>query len=294
MAKSKFYTLMLEFEEGGTIKPIPWSKEHLALDSIVFVINEDSQAVYVWIGKKNSLVKRRTALRQGDSLKGHGFQIGKSVVGRGVTQIFEIDDRKVGSDPEATKNNEKFMALFEQPFQVAMGEVVVLGAEGETVEEEEIPVPTPKPVAVAKSRLTVKVAPPPLEEEILPAEEEIATDEEPTEISEKMATPALAKAPHAASKLKTPMVKATESVPPADNGLLKMGLVILSILTQVPDVYISRKKGETFEVESAEGVICRFKQEGDEVQFTEDSFERLDASKKKAIQEWYLTKVKEL
>ena len=197
MAKSKSYSLMLEFQEGGTITPIPWSKEHLLPDNIVFVINEDSQAVYTWVGKKNNLVKRRTALRQGDSLKGHGFQVGKIIVGRGVTQILEIDERKVGNDPEVTRNHEKFMVLFDQPFEAAMEEVIVLGEGGNSNEQEEILAPTrrvetpmkPAPSLTSKAaaiqKLTVKEKVVPPEEEESLGDENLSGDEEIPEIQER-------------------------------------------------------------------------------------------------------------
>jgi len=314
MAKSKSYTLMLLFEEGGTVKPLPWSKDHLQPDCIIFVINEDSQTVFQWIGKRNSLVRRRTALRYSDSLKGHGYQVGKSLIGRGVTQMLEIDDKKVGADPETTKNNEKFLALFDQPFQNAMDEVVVLGAGEAAGEFEEVPAsrpkpavkpvpkpavkPVPKPAAKPVPKPAVKpvpkpvtkpvVRPAPVPDEEIPAEEEYPSEGEISEAEEPAAKPRLS-----SPKLQAPPVEVAEETG-SDKGLLKLGLVILSVVSQVPDVYVSKKRDGSYEVESMDGVLCSFKQDGDDVIFTEDSFERLDPAKKKAVKDWYISKVQSL
>src|SRR5271157_4237437 len=254
MAKSKSYTLMLLFEEGGTVKPLPWSKDHLQPDCIIFVINEDSQTVFQWIGKRNSLVWRRTALRYSDSLKGHGYQVGKSLIGRGVTQMLEIDDKKVGGDPETTKNNEKFLALFDQPFQNAMDEVVVLGAGEAAGEFEEVPASRPKPAVKPVPKPAVKpvpkpvtkpvVRPAPVPDEEIPAEEEYPSEGEISEAEEPAAKPRLS-----SPKLQAPPVEVAEETG-SDKGLLKLGLVILSVVSQVPDVYVSKKRDGSYEVES--------------------------------------------
>jgi hypothetical protein len=308
MAKSKSYTLMLLFEEGGTVKPLPWSKDHLQPDSIIFVINEDTQTVYQWIGKRNSLVRRRTALRYSDSLKGHGYQVGKSLIGRGVTKMVEIDEKKVGGDPETSKNNDKFIALFDQPFVNAMEEVVVLGESGEG-EEIAAPAPrpatkpapkpaakpaakaAPKPAAKPAVKPTSKPTPKPVSRPTPPVEE--GGEEYPSE-SDNGGEEEIVESPRlAAPKLKAPVVEAVEDGP-ADKGTLKLGLVILSVVSQVPDVYVSRKRDGSYEIESMDGVLCSFKQDGDDIVFTADSFERLDGAKKKTVKDWYLSKTQEL
>ncbi len=319
---------MLEFSEGGTTTPLPWSKDHLKPDSIIFVIDENTGILWFWIGKANSLVKRRTAMRQADSLKGHGYQIGKNLYGRGINSIIEIDDRKVGREEENTKNSKRFRELFDQPFYVAAEQVVVLGSSAGPAPEPAF-APTPKPTIVATPGPAPTPAPVPS-----PVVKHVATPvatptPAPRVTPTPVATPAPVQAPvpaffsqpsHAAPAPVEPVVpslptvepsvtKARLEVPkivmhaaaptevlstPLDKGLLKMGLVVMAVITQQPDVYVSKKADGTIEIEAMDGSICKFKQAGDNVQFTPDSFSKIDPAKAKAIQDWFLSHSKSI
>ncbi len=329
MSGLKSYTLMLEFSEGGTTTPLPWSKDALKPDSIIFVIDENTGLLWFWIGKANSLVKRRTAMRQADSLKGHGYQIGKNLYGRGIHTIIEIDDRKVGREEENTKNSKKFLELFTQPFYVAAEQVVVLGsstpAEGipapaprptPTVAPGPAPAPVPVPSPVMKSVATPaagfppvpKVSPAPVATPApapvsapMPAFFSQPQPASPPPVAEPVAPelpvvePSLSKPRLVVPKIVIPAAAPTE-IPsaPLDKGLLKMGLVVMAVTTQQPDVYVSKKTDGTFEIEAMDGIICKFKQAGDNVQFTTDSFSKIDPAKAKAIQEWFLAHSKNI
>ncbi len=325
MSGLKSYTLMLEFSEGGTTTLLTWSKDTLKPDSIIFVIDENTGILWFWIGKANSLVKRRTAMRQADSLKGHGYQIGKNLYGRGIHTIIEIDDRKVGREEENTKSSKKFLELFDQPFYVAAEQVVVLGSSACPATEPAF-APTPKPTKPA----TPGPAPPPAPVPS-PVMKPVATPVAaptpvpkvtPTPVATSAPVPAFFSQPSATASSPVPqpvvpvlptvehsMTKARLEVPkilisagaptevppsPLDKGLLKMGLVVIAVITQQPDVYVSKKTDGTYEIESMDGMICKFKQAGDNVQFTPDSFTKIAPAKAKAIQEWFLSHSKSI
>jgi len=309
---------MLEFSEGGTTTPLAWSKDALKPDSIIFVIDENSSVLWFWIGKTNSLVKRRTAMRQADSLKGHGYQVGKNLIGRGVNTIVEIDDRKVGREEEMTKNSKKFLELFNQSFHTVMEQVVVLGSSSGPTSElvtaaaprakpASTPTPPSTPASVNGRPPVLKVSPslvatpapvPEPESELEPEPEpEPITAPEVTEPADSEFSPP--EPSETKSRLEAPKVEfhaepAEAQAIAIDKGLLKMGLTVMAILTQVPDVYLSKKADGTCEIESMDGVICRFKQKGNDVQFTPDSFSKLDPVKAKAVQEWFFSRAKSI
>ena len=104
---SRTFFLMFLVEDGGISNPVRWSADSLKSENIVMVLDEENMAVWLWYGSKRGLVSKRTALRQAQSLKGHGYGIGKSIVGRGLEVIYEIDERKIGRDPETDELNTK-------------------------------------------------------------------------------------------------------------------------------------------------------------------------------------------
>ena len=91
---------MFHVKDGGVSDPVKWSKENLQPDRSIIVLDESTSSLYLWHGQKQGLVQRRTALRQAQSLKGHGYTVGKSIIGRDTKEIIEIDSRKVGRVPE--------------------------------------------------------------------------------------------------------------------------------------------------------------------------------------------------
>jgi len=161
---SRTFFLMFLVEDGGISNPVQWSTDSLKSENIVMVLDEENMAVWLWYGSKRGLVSKRTALRQAQSLKGHGYTIGKSIVGRGLEVIYEIDERKIGRVPETDELNKKFMDLVSRTMHDAGGYVVTSSAgaeakfEGAKPIEMEIvqpkapaamdPQPSPAPVAI--------------------------------------------------------------------------------------------------------------------------------------------------
>jgi len=111
------YALMFDVKEGGVSEPIKWGKENLSSDRNIIILDEGSSSLYLWHGAKQGLVARRTALRQAESLKGHGYTIGKSIIGRDIRDLKEIDQRKVGRDPETDKMNEELQIVLNSEYK---------------------------------------------------------------------------------------------------------------------------------------------------------------------------------
>jgi hypothetical protein len=138
--------MMFNVADGGISEPIDWDISNLKPNNSIIVMDEENLRVWLWHGKARLLVPKRTALRQAQSLKGHGWQAGNAIVGRGIGDIVEIDDRKVGHDPETTKWNEKFLEIIKRPYK-HIGDHVFVIADGT---ESSVPLPPPKPVEVKK------------------------------------------------------------------------------------------------------------------------------------------------
>jgi hypothetical protein len=287
----------LEFSvsEDGVCTEVNWSKEHFTDDSIILIIEELNNTVWLYYGKRNGLVKRRKALRQAESLRGHGFQVGKSIIGRQLEQIKEIDARMLERVPEVKKDYDDLVALFDLPFRLVEGECVALNESGSSGMESHpapkaapkpapkpalaskplaapkpVPAPAPKPAAAPKP--APKPAPAPEPEEGSAADE-YAGAEEGTE----------APAPGAEHFQTSPEVKlqAKESITKEDE--VKAGSLIMALLREFADVYIN-KKGNHFKIESLEGPICDFTIEDGAIKFSKVSFTGMDSGIKKRIQ----------
>lgn len=100
--------LMFEALEGGVIKPVKWNKSNFAPDTSIIILDEASLTVWLWHGQRQGLVARRTALRQAESLKGHGYTVGELIIGRDIKTLKEIDQRQVGRNPAMDKLYEEF------------------------------------------------------------------------------------------------------------------------------------------------------------------------------------------
>ncbi len=151
------YAIMFLVKEGGTIEPVKYDIESLQAESSIILLEESTPAIFLWHGKKQGLVARRIALRQAEALKGHGYIIGDTIIGRGVKTVKEIDPRKIGKDPETDKINEEFQKILNRKYK-SLGDFVAVFEtnESEIVKMEsqvnllpEIK-PAPKDIAIAK------------------------------------------------------------------------------------------------------------------------------------------------
>ncbi|MFX0103185.1 MAG: hypothetical protein ACFFCS_26710 [Candidatus Hodarchaeota archaeon] len=239
---SQTFAIQFDVEEDGTCIQIPWSPDNFTDDKIILVLEEWNQLVWLYYGSKNGLVKKRKALRQAESLRGHGYTVGKTIIGRHLTAIKEIDGRKIERVPETKADYEKLLSIYEKPFRIVDGECVALGESGFDV----APAPAPAPAAV-------------------PA-------------------PAPAPAPTATKLFETSTetkLQKSDSMEKSDE--IKAGNLIMAILRDFSDVYIS-KKGNHLKIESLDGAICELTITDGKIKFSSDSFKELDPELKKKIQ----------
>lgn len=269
---------MFKVEEGGVSTPIKWGKENLISDSSIIVLDEENLKLWLWHGKRQNLVSRRVALRQAEALKGHGYQIGKSILGRDIKQLIEIDERKIGRDPETDVVNEELQKLLDREYQEIGDNIISFSIVDKEKPPEEIPKPTPAVPSVS----IPEVKPVKTEEKIISP----ATEYEPKKEIPKTVTPEpkipIEEPPKTVKEEPTPS-KETPTISDA-----RIGFVLISILEEFNDVWASKKDDGSIAVEIMDGPVCEFQIEGTVIKFSTNSFKGIDPEKKKAIQERFV------
>jgi hypothetical protein len=156
MSQGKSFFMMFDVLTGGILEPIEFDGDALTPNRSIIVMDEENLRVWLWHGKMQGLVSRRTALRQAQSLKGHGYQAGNAIVGRGLSEIVEIDSRKIGRDPETTEINEGLMEILKGSFQGIGDLVYIRGASGEKTIHAKKPGEEPKKDEEVESKTPVE------------------------------------------------------------------------------------------------------------------------------------------
>ncbi|MFX1344478.1 MAG: hypothetical protein ACFFAI_05185 [Promethearchaeota archaeon] len=296
------FALMFDARPGGEIVPVKWGKDNFLPDTSLIILDEGSESLYLWHGVQQGLVARRTALRQAESLKGHGYTVGKSIIGRDIKILKEIDARKVGKVPEDTQLNEELQTLLDRKFTELDNFIVTFQAGVE------------KPAAVTSKVESKAVTTPTVSKPTTtPATSKPVTT--PT-ISKPVTTPAASKpvVTPAISKPETSTVKSasvaseydeaeplpsikqdTKPIPAiqvskaslATNA--KISFVFSAILEHFDDIWISKKNDGSYSVEEMDGPICTFHlKEGNKINFSANSFSRIDPKIKTAIQKKFI------
>jgi len=271
---------MFKVEEGGVSTPIKWGKENLISDSSIIVLDEENLKLWLWHGKKQNLVSRRVALRQAESLKGHGFQIGKSILGRDIKTLIEIDERKIGRDPETDAVNEEFQKLLNREYQEISDNIISFTLKP----PEEVPKPTPTAPASTIPEEKPKVEPVPEPKVAIPEEKVISSASE-YEYKEEIPKPREPELKIPADISPEPEKK--EPTPPQISISIsdaRIGFVLISILEEFNDVWASKKEDGSIAAEIMDGPVCEFKIEGASIKFSTNSFKGIDPLKKIAIQ----------
>lgn len=271
---------MFNVLEGGVIEPINWSKANFLPETSIIVLDEGSESVYLWHGVKQGLVARRTALRQAESLKGHGYTVGKSILGRDIKNLKEIDARKVGKVPEDTKMNEDLQQILDQKF-TELDNCIVTFQEGVI-----------KPV-IAAIKKEPKVEPKPTPTPAAPKPVKSTT----TPVVSKPITPVTVKETGSEYEVAEPMpsikteTKPTPSIKVSTTDLLtdaKVSFVFSAILEHYDDIWISKKPDGSFAVEQMDGPICQFSIKASKLNFTASSFSGVNPGVKTAIQKKFI------
>ncbi|RLI64933.1 MAG: hypothetical protein DRO88_05925 [Promethearchaeia archaeon] len=253
---------MFNVGSGGIVEPIEFNKANLTPERSIIIMDEEAQTVWLWHGKLRGLVARRTALRQAESLKGHGYQAGNAIIGRDLNKIIEIDARKVGLEPVTTELYQKFEPVLEASYE-PIGNLVYIKSDSGSVKTPAVKTPSEKESSPKPS-------------------DESSTSVPPKEIKSSQ--------PSHSAKLveERPVLKHVEkeSVPAIPKGLsdvLIQGAVIMAVSTQYKDLWISVKPDGALALEHMDGKICTFKVNGGEISFLKDSFAEVSDDKKAAI-----------
>lgn len=275
------FALMFNARPGGEIVPVKWSKDNFVPDTSIIVLDEGSESLYLWHGVQQGLVARRTALRQAESLKGHGYTVGRSIIGRDIKSLKEIDARKVGKVPEDTQMNEEMQGLLERKcteldnFIVTFQEGAVKSVsvapkvkEAPKVETK----PVPKPVAA-------KPEPAPVTPNPIPTQ--MKSTDTASEYNDAGPLPSI--------KTDSKPIPATQVSPTSLTTNAKISFVFSAILEHFDDIWISKKKDGSYSVEEMDGPICSFSlMEGSKINFSSQSFSRVDPKVKTAIQKKFI------
>ena len=265
---------MFHVKDGGVSDPVKWNKDNFQPDRSIIVLDEGTSTLFLWHGTQQGLVQRRTALRQAQSLKGHGFTIGKSIIGRDTKEVIEIDQRKVGRDPETDKLNDKLQEVLNKKYQEMGDFIVSFDLSGGT------PVATPKPKVTAKPAAT----------QTAPEPEPAKATVKPTPAKVVSAKPApKTQKVEFASEYSEPKVQETPVQAGPDKMISdgRVGMLLVSILSKYDDIWVSKKPDGSWAVEMMDGPICAFSVSGTNIKFTSNSFSGISTNIKSDIQKMY-------
>ena len=286
------FAIMFQVLEGGVSEPIKWSKDHLTPENNIIILDEGSSSVYLWYGAKQGLVSRRTALRQAESLKGHGFSVGRSIVGRDIKTLREIDQRKIGRVPEIDELNDELQTLLNRGFKYLDDYTVTFDVDGDfpsAIKPTSKPVSTeaPKPTPVAMSvnkpePVVIKTQPAPVKDKMKRASE---YDTEP-DLPKKTI-------PISSKKIvSTPKPTEKQEIAPEPKLDLsvqaKIGFVLIGVLDHYNDIWISKKEDGSYSVEHMDGKVCQFSNFEGKIKFSSDSFNGISTNIKTEIQKKFV------
>ncbi|MFX1277025.1 MAG: hypothetical protein ACFFBP_20205 [Promethearchaeota archaeon] len=271
--------LMFHVKDGGVSDPVKWSKDNLQPDRSIIVLDESSASLFLWHGQKQGLVQRRTALRQAQSLKGHGYTVGKSIIGRDTREIIEIDARKVGRVPDDTDANNKLEDILSRKYKELNDFVVTFDLEG-------VGPSKPKPTQAKAKPITIET--PVKTTSVKPVAEPMATKatvEKKSTVQTKPATQTIKPASeYEDSTIESIPVQKSQDTPISD---ARIGLLLVSILDKYDDIWISKKSDGNYSVEMMDGPICSFKIVENAIKFTQNSFSGISTNIKNQIKKKY-------
>ena len=277
------FALMFNVLEGGVSEPIQWGKENLTNDRSVIILDESSLVVWLWHGAKQGLVARRTALRQAESLKGHGYTVGKSIIGRDIKTIKEIDERKIGRDPQTDEVNSELQDLLNRKFKNQENFIVTFSTTGvDTAVSKPKPTPAVKPKPQPKPQPKPEPKPAPMESKrVLPKPVVKPFDDK---------TPSSSKSGTVASEYDIEEPSAKEEVAVGEKPLeeAKIAFVIKAVLDHYDDVWVSKKPDGTYAVEMLDGPVCQFSINEGMIKFTSNSFSSVSPTIKTEINKKFI------
>lgn len=264
---------MFHVKDGGVSDPIKWNKDSLQPDRSIIILDEATSTLFLWHGTQQGLVQRRTALRQAQSLKGHGYTVGKSIIGRDTKEVIEIDARKVGREPATTELNERLQEVLNKKFQELGDFIVSFDEGGVTPVVTTISKATPKPTPAATQTISKPA----------PAK---AAPAKPTPVK---VAPAKTQKVEFASEYSEPEVQEAPVQDGKENLIsdARVGMVLVSILDKYDDIWVSKKPDGSYSVEQMDGPVAQFSISGASIKFTSNSFSGISTNIKTEIQKKY-------
>lgn len=280
------YAIMFQVFEGGVSEPIKWNKDSLTAESNIIILDEGTSSLYLWYGAKQGLVSRRTALRQAQALRGHGFTVGKSIVGRDIRDLKEVDQRKIGRVLENDELNDELQTLLNREYKELDNFVITFELK-EIVEPVAKVIPKPEPKIVSKP---VSKPEPVIEQEtpkVVKTEMKFASeyDIKPDPILESKPT---VKPSISTTKVSTPEPKVASKPALGLSIQAKLGFVLVGILDHYDDIWISIKEDGSYSVEHMDGRVCEFSIVEGKIKFTVDSFSGISTKVKTEIQKKFV------
>ncbi|MHA1468761.1 MAG: hypothetical protein ACTSP6_11890 [Promethearchaeota archaeon] len=235
------FALMFNVLEGGVSEPIQWGKENLTNDRSVIILDESSLVVWLW----------------------HG-------VGRDIKTIKEIDERKIGRDPQTDELNSELQDLLNRKFKNLENFIVTFSISG-----VDAAVSKPKPKPAAKPKPEPKPAP--MESKrVLPKPVVKPFDDK---------LPSSSKSGTTASEYDTiePSTKREVAVGEKPLEEAKIAFIIKAVLDHYDDVWVSKKPDGTYAVEMLDGPVCQFSIIEGMIKFTTNSFSSVSPTIKTEI-----------
>ena len=294
------FALMFNVLEGGVIEPIKWGKENLLPERSIIVLDESSQVVWLWHGSKQGLVARRTALRQAESLKGHGYTVGKSIIGRDLKSIKEIDQRKIGRDPETDKVNEAYEQILTRNHQELDNYVVTFStaeikvetkpAPKQEVKSEVKPVAKPEVKPVAKPEVKPVAKPevkPVIKPEPKPTMAASTSASSKTPIASEYETDEVLPSTKINKDVKVELPELKKAIE-APNEEAKVAFVLKSVLDYFDDIWVSKKWDGSYTIEMMDGPVCQFSIKEGAIKFSANSFSGININTKTEIQKKFV------
>ena len=280
------YSIMFQVFEGGVSEPIKWNKDSLTAENNIIILDEGSSSLFLWYGAKQGLVSRRTALRQAQSLRGHGFTVGKSIVGRDIKDLKEIDQRKIGRVLEIDELNEDLQTLLNKEYKELDNFVITFELK-EIVEPVAKIIPKPEPKIVSKP---VSKPEPVIKQEtpkVVKTEMKFASeyDDKPDPVLESKPT---VKPSISTTKVSKQEPKVASKPVIGLSIQAKIGFVVIGILDHYDDIWISVKEDGSYSVEHMDGRVCEFSIVEGKIKFTIDSFSGISTKIKTEIQKKFV------
>lgn len=236
--------LMLQIEHGEKV-PLPFKHENLSSESIVAIIDEVNDSLYLWFGKDCSDVRKRSATRTAQSIKKSGFAYGQLHIGHDLKNLKIVDESNL-KDPEISAYNSELQSIFNRRFGMKDQFVMEVGVKPQVG-------PIPQPVeqeAYAEAEPTIIAPKPVVAPKLAPISEEV----EPQPVV--AAKPVSAKRP-------------VSTIDPELAGQVKLGLLTVLLAQKFAGFQLKTtlSSGGTtiYEFLSSGGTLCKVSLEGSDL-----------------------------